>query len=455
MSSGLALRSEPAPIRACTVSRDVHRFALLIEDMETELGEAWGDLGLAEARSFLDQPEAGTLEFLALAVTPDEVRDLGQVGELILAAKARGIRVVLIAHDLSPAALHELLRLGADDFVPYPLAEGALRAAIGKIRAAKPPATPVLRLAAPETAAEAAVETPQAPAEIAAPPAPAVAAPAVAPAAEKTEPVVIGPRLDGQAAVFAVQGLAGGTGASTLAVNLAWELATVAKDKTPTVCLMDFDLQAGSVSTFLDLPRRDLVVEILQEAQSMDVEGFKQTLLGYEGKLSVFPAPPELLPLDLIGPEEVGALLNLATQCFDIVIVDMPHTMVMWTETVLNRADVYFATMELDMRSAQNAMRFLKALRGEGLPVEKLNFVLNRAPGLTDLTGKGRARKLAESLGVKIATWLPDGGKQVAQAGDHGQPLALGAKRNALRKDIAKLAKGLHKAMLGEAKVGR
>jgi pilus assembly protein CpaE len=58
MSSGLALRSDPAPILACTVSRNVHHFDLLIEDMEAELGEAWGDLTFDEARAFLDQPEA-------------------------------------------------------------------------------------------------------------------------------------------------------------------------------------------------------------------------------------------------------------------------------------------------------------------------------------------------------------------------------------------------------------
>ena len=32
------------PIRACTVSRDVQAFGLLVEDMETALGDAWGDL---------------------------------------------------------------------------------------------------------------------------------------------------------------------------------------------------------------------------------------------------------------------------------------------------------------------------------------------------------------------------------------------------------------------------
>lgn len=426
MSGELALKAEPAPILACTVSRNVHEFALLIEDMEAELGEAWGDLTFAEAQGFLHQPEAAALEFMALALSPSDEADLGMLGALIQSAKERDVRCIVVAHDLKPASLRELLRLGAEDFVPYPLCEGALHDAIARLRH-EPPAAKTLRVVPAAPAAEAApVRNTHAPAEIA-------------------------PRLGGAAAVFAVQGLAGGTGASTLAVNLAWELANIDKHNSPSVCLIDLDLQCSTISAYLDLPRRDLVVELLQDARGMDVDAFKQALLGYEGKLSIFPAPPEILPLDLIGPEEVDALLNFATQCFDVVIVDMPHTLVMWTETVLNRADVFFTTMEMDMRSAQNAMRFLTALRAEGLPVEKLNFVLNRAPGMMDMTGKGRVKKLAESLGVKLSTFLPDGGKPVMQAGDQGQPLSEAARKNALRREIVKLAKGLHKAMLSDA----
>ena len=420
MSSGLGLKSEPARILACTVSQDVHQFDLLIEDMEAELGEAWGDLTFQEARAFLDQPESADLEFLAIAVTAETALDMGLVGELIMAAKARRVRSILVVHDIGPAALHELLRLGADDFVPYPLGDGALHDAIARVRGAQP--------AVVSTAASAMQDEPK-------------------PKRDSSAPTDIAPRMDGGAAVFAVQGLSGGTGASTLAVNLAWELANVDKQKAPSVCLMDLDLQVGTVSTYLDLPRRDMIIDLLQDAKNMDVEAFKQALLGYENKLSIFPAPPEVLPLDIIGPEEVEALLALATACFDIVVIDMPHTLVMWTETVLKRADVYFATMELDMRSAQNVMRFLNALRSEDISTDKLNFVLNRAPGLTDLSGKARVKKLADSLGVTIAAQLPDGGRQVMQAGDHGQPLMDCAKKNALRKEIAKLAAKLHKAM--------
>ncbi|WP_346345207.1 AAA family ATPase [Gymnodinialimonas ceratoperidinii] len=384
--------------------------------MENELGEAWGDLGFDEARDFIHALDNGTLEFIALAVREDDEADLGRIGEVINAARSKDIAVILIPENLSTAGLRELLRLGADDFVPYPLAEGALHDAIDKIRRAKAPA-----------------------------PAPVAELPAAPPT------VATGQRMDGNSAIFAVQNLAGGTGATTLAVNMAWELAHADKKNPPSVCLLDFDLQHGSVATYLDLSRRDIVLELLQDATTMDVDGFKQALVTYNDRLPVFTTPAEIVPLDLIGPDEVNAVIDLASQSFDIVVIDMPRTMVMWTETVLNRADLYFLTLELDLRSAQNAMRFITACKSEDLPMEKLHFVLNRAPGMTDLNGKNRMKKMADSLGVSFSTHLPEGGKPVMQAGDNGEPLAEAAKKNPLRKEIMKLTDGLYKAMVAGA----
>ncbi len=61
-----------------------------------------------------------------------------------------------------------------------------------------------------------------------------------------------------------------------------------------------------------------------------------------------------------------------------------------------------------------------------------------------DLSAKGRVKRLAESLDIKIELMLPDGTKQVTQANDHGLPLAETAGKNPLRKEVQKLAKSLH-----------
>jgi pilus assembly protein CpaE len=100
--------------------------------------------------------------------------------------------------------------------------------------------------------------------------------------------------------------------------------------------------------------------------------------------------------------------------------------------------------IELDMRSAQNVLRLKRALQSEDLPFEKLRFALNRAPKFTDLNGKSRVKRMAESLGISIDLQLPDGAKQVPQGADHGLPLAMSAPKNPLRKEIAKLAASLH-----------
>ncbi|PZX55247.1 AAA family ATPase [Cereibacter changlensis] len=412
MSSVATLQPDPAPIVACTISRNVQNFDLLIDDMEVELGESWGDLTFEDALLFLDQLESKMLDFVAIAVDGEDEADLGRITEVIAKAKAKDIRIVLIADRVSPVALHQLLRLGADDFVPYPLPNGALHEAIARVRK---PAAPLPR-----------AETP-APVETGAPQAPAFKA-----------------KGDRDGVLLPVHGLSGGVGASTFACNLAWELATVSKTDGPRVCLIDLDFQYGAAATYLDLPRREAVFDILSDTASADSDSFLQAMLTFNDRLHVFTAPTEMLPLDIVGAEDIARLLDMAQANFDFVVIDMPTTVVAWTETVLTRAHVYFGLMELDLRSAQNVLRLVRALKAEGLPHEKLRYVLNRAPRFTDLSAKSRVKRMAESLSIDIEIQLPDGGVAVTQANDHGLPLSETAAKNPLRRELQKLAKSLH-----------
>ena len=408
MSSTAAKSRPSAAIRACTVSRDVQSFDLLIEDMEQILGEGWGDLTFETALRYFDQPEAGTLEFLAIALDDEDEPHMAQVQAIIQRARGQNVQVILIAEELSPMLLHRLLRMGAADFVPYPLPEGALREAIERLQAPTAPFAP--------------------------------GGPGGGPAAGR----------DGT--VLSVHPIAGGTGASTLAVNLAWELAGLNAGKTARVCLLDFDLQTGSVSTYLDLPRTEKVYEMLSNTAMMDRDFFLSTLQPFNEKLQVLTAAADMLPLDLIAPDDIDRILAMARAQFDFVVIDMPGTVVQWTETVLNASAHYYTMMELDMRSAQNALRLIRALKAEALPLEKLRYVLNRAPRFTDLSGKARARRMAESLDIAFALQLPDGTAQVTQANDHGLPLAEVAAKNPLLKEIRKLAQTLHDARQQEAR---
>ncbi len=412
MSDSVDVTSEGPQIVACTISRDVQNFDLLIEDMEAALGEAWGDLSFDDAIAFLDQPEARSLQFVTVAMDSEDEDNLVLISQVISTAKAAGVKVIVIAEDVSPASLHQLLRKGGDEFVPYPLPENELARAIERVLVVK--------------------ETP----------------PPQAGGAQKT----IGDR---SGLLIPVHGIAGGTGATTFAVNLAWELANVQKKDPPKVCLLDFDFQFGSASTYLDLPRREAVLEMLTDTVSMDSESFMQATLSYEDKMRVLTSPMDMIPLDMITPEDITRVIEMAKSHFDYVIVDMPTTMVEWSQVLLEMSHIYYALIELDMRSAQNTLRLKRALQSEDLPFEKIRFVLNRAPGFADMNGKSRVKRLGESLGILIETLLPDGGKPVTQSADHGTPLSVSAGKNALRKEIAKLAKSINDVVIADAEEAR
>ncbi|GLQ33794.1 hypothetical protein GCM10007939_00770 [Amylibacter marinus] len=491
-------------VLSCAISQRLEAYPELINEMQHYFGDNWGGLEIGDAISVLNSSHAKHMQSMVMALSSPDEQYLDIIEEIIKTSKAQKIRTVILTQDLSATALHRLMRSGADDFVPYPLPSGALPAALGiattppSPAATVPPApvqsspqpkteAPVAETEsadpspnptppAPESAAES--EAPAQPQEVTAhnfsqpapetvkekaPEAPSAVQPEPQPPAPEPMPEPLKPQLDKQApttepepapsspdvvstpksgTVFPVFGGAGGVGASTFAANLAWELQSVLGDEG-RVCLLDFGFQFGSVGTYLDTPRTDATLELFSSIDILDEEGLTQSLSLYRDTLSVLTAPPDSVPLEIMHPEQIGKMIDLAASQFDYVIIDLPNALLSWSETVLDRAHLLFTLLELDMRSAQNALRFLRALKAEELPYEKVQFILNRAPKMTDLNGRSRVKRMADSLNIEFRWMLPDGGKHVVSACDQGSPLAITAARNPLRKDMRKIAENL------------
>ena len=400
-------KTEDDVIEACAIARDLEKFDLLIEDLENRLGSRWGGLDFDAAENILRSAHADTLEFITIALDKTDEVDLSFVESIVKAAKDRNIKVILVTHDLSALALHQLMRVGADDFVPYPLPNNALSESIERVTKVAEEKVIIKEVFVhPEGGHNAHV---------------------------KSEP----PK---QGILLPVYGLSGGVGATTFATNLAWELQTLLGSQKKTVCIMDFDFQFGSVATYLDVPKSEAAFEMISDVSNVDSESLKQAVSKYNGKLAVLPSPQDAVPLEFIGADEVKQLLDLARSCYDVVIIDVPRTLVSWSEVILNECELFLGIVGLDMRSAQNTQRFLRTLKAEDLPFEKVQFILNRAPKMTDLSGKSRVKRMAESLAIELRWQLAEGGKQVSATGDHGAPLGEMAAKNPLRKDVVKIA---------------
>lgn len=382
-------------VEALVVADNLQAFDELAHDLDVEFGAGqWELVPDDAAESVLSEP-AGA-DFAVFAVSEEETDSVERTAALIRLAAQSGLMVVLIVSDISSRVMHRLMREGAKEFAPYPDADGALPDAFGRLRQAK---------------------------------------------AHNVEPGLPVPAREGR--VVACYGAAGGVGASTFAVNLAWELCVATRKQGGKVALMDFNFQYGSVATYLDVPRREAVYELVSEASNLDQTGLAQALSTYKDRLHVLTAPRDALPLDIVSPNDINAIIKLAREAFDYVIIDLPQALMNWSEQVYEASDVFYALMEVDMRSAQNVFRFLRTLKAEDMALDRIQFILNRAPGLTDLGGKARVRRVAESLGINFAYLLPDGGRQVVNACDQGVPLMEAARSNPVRKEIAKAAEAL------------
>lgn len=395
-------------IRACTISQDITKFDLLIEDMETLMGEAWGDLRYDAAKAFINQKEGLYLEFIAITVDENIGDDTNQLIDIIQAATDRDVKTIIIAKNVNPILLHRMLKAGADGFVPYPLPQNELAETIDNVLSE--PSNTALQHSHSSG-------------------------------------------LSRNGMVFAVQGMSGGVGASTLAVNMAWDFAHPDKKGTPLkTLLIDLDLQFGSVSSYLDLDPKTSVLQLLSDTESMDDDSFSQAITKLSETMTVLTTPAEIVPMDLINGPDIERLFTMARRHFDIIIVDMPKNVTSWTDTVLREADEFFGILDLEMRCTKNIIRFVNLLEQEQQPFGKIRYILNRAPKFTDLNGKGRIKRLSDALGMEFEFMLPDGGKQVTQCSDQGDALGKVAAKNPLSKEIQKVVKRLFEDLPQEVK---
>jgi len=395
-------------IRACTVSDGIEKFDLLIEDMDQLLGENWGDLGIEDALKFFTQPDGKHVEFIALAVNNSNTEQTERLTNLVNDAADRGIKVIVVADGVGPVVLHSLLKAGADAFLPYPLPRDELRSAVDKALTLTPP----INYQAGNT-----------------------------------------PFLSRNGYVITFQGMAGGVGSSMIAANTAWEFSHPDKKSVPLkTLLIDLDLQFGSISTYLDVESKNAVLQMLSDTEALDEDSFSQAITKLSEHFSVLTAPPEIVPYDLLGDEDIDRILKLARRHFDLIIIDMPKSVTTWTDAVLRESDEFIAILDLDMRSTNNVIRLINLLEQEKQPFSKMRYVLNRAPKFTDLSGKSRIKRLSDALGIEFEFMLPDGGKPISTSCDQGEALATSAAKNPLRKDLLKMVKTLYDQLPQELK---
>ena len=241
--------------------------------------------------------------------------------------------------------------------------------------------------------------------------------------------------------VLTVTRARGGIGATTVAVNLASALARqkgrFRKTAGAKVALVDFDLQFGAVATFLDLPARDTLYDMAAEGLMPDANHLDEEMETSADGLRVLTAPARFMPLDAMSGAQVGAILDALRDSYDYVVVDLPHSLVDWVQSVIDRSDQVLLVTDSTVPSIRQSKRLIDFFQEES-PGTPFEIVINHES--KPLMRAKHHTQAAKLLGRSFDTWLPDDPKIARAAVDQGVPLAATGRRSALTKSILRLA---------------
>lgn len=233
----------------------------------------------------------------------------------------------------------------------------------------------------------------------------------------------------------------GGAGATSVAVNLAVELARkrgLFRGSPPRrVAIVDLDVQFGNVASLLDLEDRGGMLALLRMAGDPDAQAVRNALLAHRSGLRVLGAPRSAIPLEALDADRIEAILAALMAEFDYVVVDLPPVLMIWMEPLLRRASQVLMVCDLTVPSVASARRVIDLMREDNpaLPVEVL---VSRET--KPLFRRRIHREASKALGLPLAHWLPDEPKLSRIALDRGEPLALLAPRSPWAKAIRNLA---------------
>jgi pilus assembly protein CpaE len=233
----------------------------------------------------------------------------------------------------------------------------------------------------------------------------------------------------------------GGTGCTTLAVNLAVALCN---DETHVV-LVDANLQFGDVAIFLNEQGKNTILDLAPRADELDPDIVEEVMIKHAGSgvhILASPSRPEYG--EKVNPDQFLKLLKYLRQLYAYVVVDTCTYLNDITLSVLDAADAVVLINTQDIPSIKNDRLFLDLLTTLSIPADKVAFVMNKFDKRIAITPE----KVGENLKQEVVAVIPLDERTVIPAVNRGVPFMLDNKTQPAARGIYTLAEALRAKLI-------
>lgn len=225
----------------------------------------------------------------------------------------------------------------------------------------------------------------------------------------------------------------GGTGVTTLAVNLA---ITLHNDETRTA-LVDANLQFGDVAVFLNEQGKNTILDLAPRADELDPDVVDSVLLKHAASgLRILAAPSRPEHAEHVTSEQFVKLLKYLRQVYAYVVIDTSHAITDVTLAALDTSDVVVLVGTQDIPAIKNIRLFLDLLNTIGVQRERLCLVMNKYDKRISITPE----KVGENLKQPVVGVIPLEEAVVIPSVNRGIPFMIENKTKVVSRAVFALA---------------
>ncbi|MBQ7764325.1 AAA family ATPase [bacterium] len=210
----------------------------------------------------------------------------------------------------------------------------------------------------------------------------------------------------------------GGIGKTTIASNLAIELAKATHDK---VALIDLNLQLGDISTFLNLnPTFDVayvIKNLIDKKEETLIKAFEQYK---DSSLYILSDPNYIEQSESITPQEIDSLFTALKKIFPYIIVDMSSNIDPNSLKILDKSDWILFTTIVNIPAIRNAQRCLNLFRSRRYPNNRVKLIINRYMENDEI----KIEDIETTLGEKVYWKVPNNYFTIMESINKGIPVS-------------------------------
>lgn len=232
---------------------------------------------------------------------------------------------------------------------------------------------------------------------------------------------------------LAVFGPRGGSGTSTVAINLAMSLY---ESTGANILLIDGKLFFGHLDVLLNIRARNTIIDLIPHANSMDEALVREIVIRHALGIHVLLAPSDLQVAQGIRPDDLYNVFVGLKRFYDFIVIDAGSMLTENTVTLLDSVDRILLVTAPDLASLHDISRFIQISKSLGYPSEKMLLVLNRASEL----GGVKAKDIEASLRHQLYAQIPDDGANALRSINRGIPLTVKYPRSPAAKAIKQIA---------------